>query len=73
MTILFYTATCRQLTAYIASVPDSALTASDSYFDGVDHGPTNSRLFTQAEPGVHTAGWAADQPPTTDKYLQVSN
>ena len=37
----------------------------------MDHGPTNSRLFTQAVPGVHIAGWAADGPLTTDKYLQV--
>ena len=71
----YFTATCQQLTAYIASVPDSALTASDTYvdtFDNKDTSPPRSRLFTP-EQGVNAGAWSAAVPLTTDKYLQVSS
>ena len=61
---------CQQLTAYIAAVPDHALTAS-SHPEGAandGYGPENSRLFA-------TGGWVALFDPevsSTSLYIQVS-
>ena len=69
----YFTATCQQLTAYIAAAPDSALTASDTFAGWINnYGPARSRLFTPYM-GVQTGGWVSRQARTTNKYLQVSS
>ena len=66
---------CQQLTAYIASVPDSALTASSEYLNigqPLDHGPASqSRLFTRSTNVTVVAGWAAGVSFTGSEYIQV--
>ena len=71
------TASCAQLTAFIAEAPDTALTASGSYdertvYTGVvDYGPTLSRLFTTDVAGVSVAGWSAYDAVDLNQYIQV--
>ena len=64
---------CQQLTAYIAAVPDQALTASSEVHstDGGNFGAENSRLFARSNfPNV--GGWMASfDAVTTSQYIQV--
>ena len=66
---------CQQLTAYIATVPDSALTASSEYVNTVhpeDQGPASqSRLFASSTNVTVVAGWAAGVSFTGFEYIQV--
>ena len=61
MNLLFTAGSCTQLTAYIATAPDDALTASSQPFS--DYGPENSSLFT-------TGGWIAT---SASQYIQVTD
>ena len=64
---------CQQLTAYIAAVPNEALTASAEGFssDGYNFGPENSRLFARNN-ATHAGGWvAAPETSETFHYIQV--
>ena len=65
------TASCTQLTAFLATLLDAALTASGTYTGATDHGPTNSRLHATVVPGVSVAGWSADRPLGQNQYIQV--
>ena len=63
------TDSCQQLTAYIAGVPDDALTASSEWsHPTVYHGPTNSRLFNIGTDSS-TDAWGGVV--TTSQYIQV--
>ena len=68
-----FSASCQQLTAYIAAVPNEALTASAEGFssDGYNFGPENSRLFARNN-ATHAGGWvAAPETSETFHYIQV--
>ena len=63
-------ATCAQLSALIADVPDDDLTASSSHGSGALD-PPRSRLHTQHAAGVGAGAWSA-QYITANEYIQVS-
>ena len=67
-----FTASCVQLTAFIAAADDAALTASDVYPNDLrSYGPTHSRLFTNFVENDHIAGWSAADDLYRNKYIQV--
>ena len=73
MNSTFFTGRCQQLTAYIAAVPNEALTASTEMVTsgGYNYGPENSRLFARNN-ATHAGGWvAAPETSETFHYIQV--
>ena len=72
--VCVFAASCTQTTGFIAAVPDTALTASGSFYHApTDYGPTRSRLDYDADWNDYAGGWAAGNSLEQNQYIQVVN